>query len=549
MIELRGVTMRYPGAEKSALRNVDWTVADGEFAVVAGPSGSGKSTMLRCLNGLVPHLSGGAFGGEAVVAGYDITRYGPRALSRVTGFVFQEPDGQSVAGTVEDEIAFSMEQLGVAPVIMRTRVEEMLDLLGVAQLRKRTVTTLSGGERQRVAIAAAMALHPPLLVLDEPTSQLDPWGADDVIHALERLNADLNVTVVIAEHRLERLLPVLDSLTWIADGRLTVNGTLDQVAPSLPEVALPPMMALARRLRLEPIPRTVKEVKRTLAGWTPAVRPRSVVKSVGDPAITVRDLQVRVENRPLLSEIDLTAREGEIVALMGRNGSGKTTLLRTLFGFVKPARGTIEVAGMNMRERTPAELGARAAYLPQRSGSVLFNETVRAEITFTVRHRPGSKWPDWIIDAFGLSELLDRDPRDLSEGQRLRAALAAVLAGEPQVVLLDEPTRGMDGFQKQQLARVLRELRRRGSCVLLATHDVELAAALVDRVVLLGNGEVIAEGTPAEVLSGSMAFSTQINRLFGPGYLTLDDLDLTGATPFADTSRGLAHEPATAASG
>jgi energy-coupling factor transport system ATP-binding protein len=187
--------------------------------------------------------------------------------------------------------------------------------------------------------------------------------------------------------------------------------------------------------------------------------------------------------------------------------------------------------------------------LPQRSGSVLFNETVRDEIAFTVRHRPGSEWPDWIVDAFGLVDLLDRDPRDLSEGQRLRAALAAVLAGTPRVVLLDEPTRGMDGFQKQQLSMVLRELRRRGACVLLSTHDVELAATLADRVVLLGHGEIIAEGTPSEVLSGSMASSTQVNRLFGPGCLTLADLDLTGLMPFGDTSDGLANEPAVAASG
>jgi energy-coupling factor transport system ATP-binding protein len=549
MIELSEVNLRYPGAGGWALRDVDWTVAEGEFAVVAGPSGSGKSTLLRCLNGLVPHLSGGRFGGSAVVAGNDITRYGPRTLSRITGFVFQEPDGQSVAGTVEDEIAFSMEQLGVAPPIMRTRVEEMLDLLGVAQLRQRALTTLSGGERQRVAIAAAMALHPSLLVLDEPTSQLDPWGADDVINALERLNADLNITVVIAEHRLERLLPVLDSLTWVADGRIVMSGSLDDVAPLLPEAALPPMVTVARHLRLDPIPRTIKECKRAVAGWTPPLRPRPAPAPVGNPAIVVRDLEVRIDNRPLLCGIDLTAHAGEIVALMGRNGSGKTTLLRTLFGFVKPARGQIDVAGLNMREHSPAELGARTAYLPQRSGSVLFNETVRDEIAFTVRHRPGSEWPDWIVDAFGLAVLLDRDPRDLSEGQRLRAALAAVLAGKPRVILLDEPTRGMDGFQKQQLAAVLRELRRRGACILLSTHDVELAAALADRILLLGHGEVIAEGTPAEVLSGSMAFSTQINRLFGSGYLTLADLNLPDAMSFGDTSGRLADAPAVAASG
>jgi energy-coupling factor transport system ATP-binding protein len=393
-----------------------------------------------------------------------------------------------------------------------------------------------------------MALHPALLVLDEPTSQLDPWGADDVMTALERLNADLNVTIVIAEHRLDRLLPLMDTLTWIDDGRIEFQGNFDEIVPNLPETSLPSMVRLARRLYLAPIPRTIKAFNQALNGWVPPIGRPEVVRSVGEPLVQATDLRVRVEGQTLLNGVDLTAHGGEIVALMGRNGSGKTTLLRTLFGFVTPERGRIDVAGLDMRTHAPVELGARAAYLPQRSSAVMFNETVRDEIAFTVRNR-GGEWPEWIIDALGLVDLLDRDPRDLSEGQRLRAALAAVLAGEPRVVLLDEPTRGMDGEQKHQLANVLRELRDRGACVLLATHDVELAALLADRVVLLGHGEVIADGTPHEVLSGSMAFSTQINRLFGPGYLTLDDIDITAVSAIGDTSGRLTSASVIAASG
>jgi energy-coupling factor transport system ATP-binding protein len=541
MIEIADLRYRYPNSTVDALRETDWTVRDGEFAVVAGPSGGGKSTLLRCLNGLVPHLSGGQFGGSVLVDEYETSRYGPRTLSRVTGFVFQEPDGQAVAATVEDEIAFSMEQLGVAPAIMRTRVEEMLDLLGVAGLRSRAVTTLSGGERQRVAIAAAMALHPRLLVLDEPTSQLDPWGADDVVSALERLNTDRNVTIVIAEHRLERLLPLLDTLTWIDEGWIRVQGALDDALPSLPEPALPPMTALARRLELWPVPRTIKAFRQATGDWKPLLSPLGQPADCGQPVVELQDVDVRVGKSRLLREIDLVAREGEIVALMGRNGSGKTTLLRTIFGFIKPERGRVVAAGLDMAAASPAELGTRAAYLPQRSSAVLFNETVRAEIAFTARNRGASASGDWLVEAFGLTELLDRDPRDLSEGQRLRAALAAVLVGEPRLILLDEPTRGMDGYQKQQLADVMRELRRRGACVLLSTHDVELAAALADRVAILGHGEVIADGLPRDVLSGSLAYSTQINRLFGPGYLTVADLAIDAAPALRDTTDAPIH--------
>jgi energy-coupling factor transporter ATP-binding protein EcfA2 len=517
MIEITDLRYRYPGSTSDALDHLDWTVAEGEFAVVAGPSGGGKSTLLRCLNGLVPHLSGGQFGGSVLVDGYETSRYGPRTLSRVTGFVFQDPDGQAVAATVEEEIAFSMEQLGVTPAIMRTRVEEMLDLLGVAGLRSRSPITLSGGERQRVAIAAAMALHPRLLALDEPTSQLDPWGADEVMAALERLNADLNVTIVVAEHRLDRLLPLMDSLTWLDGGRIRTRGGLDEVVPRLPETALPPMIKLARRLDIRPIPRTIKAFKHSLNGWNAPPAPAGTQAVSSAPMIESAGVEVRAGKHQLLGGIDLVARSGEIVALMGRNGSGKTTLLRTIFGFIRPDRGRVVAAGLDMATASPAELGARAAYLPQRSGAVLFNETVRAEIDFTARSRGSAGCADWLIESFELGDLLDRDPRDLSEGQRLRAALAAVLVGDPRLILLDEPTRGMDGHQKQQLASVLRELRGRGACILLSTHDVELAATLADRVVILGHGEVIADGLPKDVLSGSLAFSTQINRLFGPG--------------------------------
>ena len=540
MIEIRDLRVRYPGADHNALDGIDWSVAAGSFAVIAGPSGGGKSTLLKCLNGLVPHLSGGSFGGTVIVAGHDITQYGPRTLSRVTGFVFQDPDSQAVATTVEDEIAFSMEQLGVAPVIMRKRVEEMLDLLGLASLRSRRVTTLSGGERQRVAIAAAMAMQPGLLVLDEPTSQLDPWGAEDVVTALSRLNADLNVTIVIAEHRLDRLLPVMDTLVWVDQGRIARQGMREDVIPFLPETSLPPMINLARRMGFDPAPRTIKDFRRLLGGWTPPIHMPDSPVSAGERMIAATDVEVRMSGRLLLRNIDLNASAGEVVALMGRNGSGKTTLLRTLFGFIKPDRGQVITAGLDMNRHHPAELGARAAYMPQRSSAVLFNETVRHEIAFTSSHRDGNSPIEWLVEALGVDEIIDCDPRDLSEGQRLRAGLATVLTGDPRVILLDEPTRGMDGYQKHQLGVVITELRSRGACIVLATHDVELAAGLADRVVLLGHGEIIADGPPREVLSGSMAFSTQINRLFGSGYLTLADIDLVQSPFLGDTDKAVA---------
>lgn len=534
MIDLDDVWYRYPQEQQAALIGIGWHIDEAEFVAVGGPSGGGKSTLLRCLNGLIPHHSGGQFSGSIVVNGHDTLRHGPRVMSRAVGFVFQDPDAQAVAGTVDDEIAFSLEQLGVKRSIMRTRVEEMFDLLGISGLRRRAITTLSGGERQRVAIAAAMATHPRVLVLDEPMSQLDPSGADEVVAALDRLNSDLGVTIVIAEHRLDRLLGRADRLSWVESGRIVVDDAVVAALDEMGDVYLPPLVVLARKLGVEPTPTTIKALKSRLAGWTPGPLAPVALDSPGSALVRLDGVTVRRGGRPVLRDLDLLAGRGEVVGVMGRNGSGKTTLLRTVFGFERPDRGNVETAGMDMSKHQPVELGRRAAYLPQRSGAMLFNETVQAELDFTRRHRSTSSDDEWLLDLLDLGALLERDPRDLSEGQRLRAALAASLVGSPDVVVLDEPTRGMDGEQKERLRRLILELRRGGACVLLATHDTELAARVATRIVLLGEGEIVADGPPHEVLSGSLTFSTQINRLLGGGFLTMDDIAPELLRPIGD---------------
>lgn len=523
MIEMRDLRFRYPAADSDALGGIDLTIEPGAFVTIAGPSGGGKSTLLRCLNGLVPHLSGGAFGGSVVVEGLDTRQYGPRVLSRSVGFVFQDPDAQGVASTVEEDIAFALEQVGVARPIMRKRVEEVLDLFGLADLRKREIASLSGGERQRVALAGALALQPRALVLDEPTSQLDPWGADDLVHAASMLNDDLGTAIVIAEHRLDRLLRQTRQFVWIEDGRAQSFGAIGEAAGHVPDMCLPMQVQVAQRLGLVQIPSTVREMRNETARLT-LPHPIDQMRPTGDVVIDVRGLSVRRDGRLVLRAVDLVARAGEVVAVMGRNGSGKTTLIRTLFGFLRATDGDVRVCGLDMRRAAPGDLGKRAAYLPQQHKAVLINQTLRDEIAFTMAHRPDAEWPEAMLAQFGLDDLLDVDTRDLSEGQRLRAALVAVLTGAPQAIFLDEPTRGLDGLQREAMIAILGDLRARGTCVLLATHDVELVARVADRVVLLGGGEVVAEGSPREVLSGSLAYSTVVNRIFGNGYLTLDDL-------------------------
>jgi energy-coupling factor transport system ATP-binding protein len=498
---------------------------------VTGPSGSGKSTLLRCLNGLTPHFSGGRFGGVVTVARQDTRQHSPRVLARTTGFVFQDPEAQFVAGRVEDELAFGMEQLGLPPLTMRKRVEEVLDLLGIAALRSRDVTTLSGGERQRVAVATALALQPEILALDEPTSQLDPWGAEEVIAALTRLNEDLGLTIVLAEHRLERVVSHSDRLTVLdGEGSIAHDGPPRTVLGRVGMEMLPPLIGLGRRLNWQPLPLSIKEGRvaqhRDHAAGRVLEAPHADVSlASGTPVVSLQGVSAGWNRHPVLRDIDLELRPGELVGLMGRNGSGKTTLLRLVAGFHRPERGRVLLAGNDTSRLHPADIAQQVGYLPQNPSSLFFAETVAAELAFTLKHhRDLGRDPDAVLSALGLAQATQRHPRDLSGGERERAALAAVLVGAPRVLLLDEPTRGMDAVRKRALTDILTRLRAEGVAILLATHDVELVADVATRVVLLGDGRIVADGGPRQVLSGSLTFATAINKLYGGGMLTLRDV-------------------------
>jgi energy-coupling factor transporter ATP-binding protein EcfA2 len=529
-----GLTYRYPERDAPALREVNWSVAPGEFVTVTGPSGSGKSTLLRCLNGLTPHFSGGTFDGRVTVAGHDTRLYSPRVLARLTGFVFQDPEAQFVAGRVDDELAFGMEQLGVPPVTMRKRVEEVLDLLGIAALRDREIATLSGGERQRVAVAAALALQPSILALDEPTSQLDPWGAEEVLAALNRLNEDLGLTVVLAEHRLERVVAHADRLTVLAPGgSIALDGPPADTLLHVEIGSLPALLVLGRRLDWDPLPLSIKEGRAAqrrdaTLGRMPAPASPDPAPPGGAPVVALQRVSAGWDRFPVLRDVDLDVRPCELIALMGRNGSGKTTLLRLIAGLHRPSSGRVLIAGQDTTRLHPADIAQAVGYLPQNPSALFFAETLRAELAFTLKHhRQSGLDPEATLAALGLEHAIDRNPRDLSGGERERAALAAVLVGRPRVLLLDEPTRGMDAARKRSLVAILHRLRDDGVAILLATHDVELVAEVASRVVLLGDGRIVADGGPRTVLAGSLTFTTAVNKLYGDGFLTPRDI-LTG---------------------
>jgi energy-coupling factor transport system ATP-binding protein len=498
----------------TALDAVDLDIDAGDIALVVGASGSGKSTLLRAANGLVPHSSGGRFAGDVVVGGRSTRTHRPRELADLVGFVHQDPEAQFVVDHVETDLAFVLENLGTDQQAMRRRVEEVLDALAIAHLRDRSPATLSGGERQRCAIAGALASAPAVLVLDEPTSQLDPQGADDVLAALARLNADLGTTILIAEHRLERAAPLAHRAVVVERGRIAADGEPGRVVAGYD--GAPPVTQLGRLLGWDPLPLTVREARARAAGEPrPApTAPPATGAEPGPVVLRARGLACAIGGRRVLTNIELDLARGDVLALLGRNGSGKTTLLRTLAGLLAADAGTVDAFD-----------GARVAYVPQDPNTLLFAPTVADELTATLRllgRRDPAAVEEW-LDRLDLAAARDRHPRSLSGGERQRVAIAAVAVGGAPVLLLDEPTRGMDARSRAALEAAVHAHREAGGAVVLATHDVELAARCATRVVVLGDGDVVAHGPARDVLAGSL-FAPQVLRVLPP-FLTVAEVE------------------------
>jgi energy-coupling factor transport system ATP-binding protein len=521
VIRFERVGFRYAEEAAPVLTGVDLEIDEGELCLVVGRTGTGKSTLLRAVNGLVPHFTGGILSGRVTVAGRDTRDHPPRELADVVGYVGQDPRAGFVTDLVEEELAYGMESLGLAPAVMRRRVEETLDLLGLEGVRDRPLATLSGGQAQRVAIGSVLAAHPRALVLDEPTSALDPVGAEDVLAILQRLVHDLGLTVVLAEHRLERVIHLADSVVLLpGDGRPVAYGPAGTIMAMSP--VAPPVVQLGRAAGWTPLPLSVRDARRAAAPLRARLgetldAPATSRTPASSPVAAVRGLQVRYGPISALRGVDLAVSRGEVVALMGRNGAGKSSLLSALVGLVRPAAGRAEVLGAVPHELRARAMVRHAGLVPQDPGDLLYAETVAAECRAADRDLAAPQGTCRALFgrlAPGVADTFH--PRDLSEGQRLSLALAVILTGRPPLVLLDEPTRGLDYAAKARLVEILGELAEDGHAVVLATHDVELAAEVATRAVVIAEGQVVADGPIEEVLVSSPAFAPQVSKIFAP---------------------------------
>uniref|UniRef100_A0AAU2JN37 ATP-binding cassette domain-containing protein n=1 Tax=Streptomyces sp. NBC_00049 TaxID=2903617 RepID=A0AAU2JN37_9ACTN len=619
MIRFEQVSVTYEGADAPSLQGVDLVVPEGELTLLVGPSGVGKSTLLGAVSGLVPHFTGGRLRGRVTVAGRDTRTHMPRELADVVGTVGQDPLAHFVTDVVEDELAYGMESLGLPPAVMRRRVEETLDLLGLNELRDRPIATLSGGQQQRVAIGSVLTPHPKVLVLDEPTSALDPAAAEEVLAVLQRLVHDLGTTVLMAEHRLERVVQYADQVLLLpSPGAVPVIGPPAEIMAVSP--VHPPVVSLGRLAGWSPLPLSVRDARRLAAPLrarladgigggggsggtgsgggtgqdqappaldargpgrspafgqgrgtdgsaqrqpapapspppgllarllrrggpapTPAAAPAAspAAGAATDTAAEVRNLSVRRGRTEVLRDVDLTVAPGETVALMGRNGAGKSTLLSTLVGTLAPTTGTVTVGGRTPHRTPPPEMVRRVGLVPQEPRDLLYADTVAAECAAADSDAGAAPGTCRDLVSALLPDVPDSThPRDLSEGQRLALALALVLTGRPALLLLDEPTRGLDYAAKVRLIEILRGLAADGHAIVLATHDVELAAELAHRVVILAGGEIVADGPTAEVVVSSPAFAPQVAKILAPGHwLTVGQVAAALGTPTPEAAK------------
>ena len=544
VITIQDLTYYYPDTTSPALNKITLDIQAGQLVLVLGGSGSGKSSLLRAIAGLIPEYYGGAYQGKVFLHGQELPQIERRQLVRQVGLVFQDPESQVVMTSVEQEIVFGMENLALSNQLMKRRVMEVSSALSVSEQLNDFIPELSGGQKQKVALASVLAMQPGILLLDEPTSQLDPVAGEEILTMVRRLNEDNGITVILVEQRLERCFHMADRILVMDQGRiihdLHKQTSMNVLAVQKDIPCLPPLAQMFIQAGCAEIPATVKQgrdiVRSYMTAETAALDPGPAEKaprrdkqfSQRREILSIRNLWFSYPNgREVLKDINLNIKAGEFIVLMGANGTGKTTLLKQINGLLKPDRGQVTVLGQDSRARSVEDLAADIGYLAQNPSDYLFLPTVQEELEFTLHNlgRSDDGITAHILERFHLSPCRAINPRDLSTGQRQRVALASVLISRPRLLLLDEPTRGLDYVLKGQLGAILQELQAEGTAILVVTHDVEFAAEFAEEIVLMDQGGIIARGDKYAMLSDSTFYSPQIGKLFNnivDGVITME---------------------------
>ena len=523
--EIKNLTFSYAAAKgKHSLENVSLTIEQGEFLVLCGKSGSGKSTLLRQLKTVL--TPNGKRTGEILFRGVPLKQVSDRELSEKIGFVMQNPDDQIVTDKVWHELAFGLESLGCDQKTMRGRVAEMACYFGIQDWFHRDVATLSGGQKQLLNLASIMAMQPEVLILDEPTSQLDPIAASDFLNTVRKINTELGTTVIITEHRLEDIFPYADRAVVMEKGRVIADDTPGKVGQLLFEQANPMFAAMPTPVRVYygaggtgESPLTVRQGRSWLSRRFPnrpekdAIAAPPLPEEVKDPALVLKELWFRYEkdSPDILRGVSAEIPSGSLYAILGGNGAGKSTTLKAISGICRPYRGKVTLFGKPVDKYKSSELfHGCLAMLPQDPKSLFVKKTVREDLSEMTKDKSSI---ERIAALCQITELLDSHPYDLSGGEQQRAALAKVLLTEPKMLLLDEPTKGIDSFFKETFAGILSDLKKQGITIVMVSHDVEFCARYADVVSMFFDGQVLTTDTPRRFFGSNSFYTTAAHRM------------------------------------
>ncbi|MBP3952467.1 ABC transporter ATP-binding protein [Bacillus suaedae] len=522
-IQLKNIKFTYPDMLTPALKDVSLDIERGQFVVLFGPSGCGKSTLLKLLKkDIQPH---GIFEGECSFNGVSVKDRNDS--NGEIGFVFQDPENQVVADEVLHELVFGLENIGLPTSEMRNRVAEMVHFIGAESLLTRKTHELSGGQKQQLNLASILLMQPNVLLLDEPTAQLDPVSAREFLDMLVRLNEEFGMTIIMAEHRLEEVMTVADKVVMMEKGSILAAGKPEDVIrelwgtkqqpfiPSIPSFVL----SLAGK-QTGFLPLSVKKGRKWLEGQTLRLPQQAELKGQNKDAEIVVEMKNVFyqynEKNTVLTKVDFTLKRGEMYALLGGNGSGKTTLLKIMNGILKPQKGKVFLFDKQLKSWKNRDIVQRIGYLPQNPKLFFIQDTVAKEIKQTMQEWAITSKQEvtFLIDSLGLTDLLDKHPYDLSGGELQKAALACLLLRKPDILLLDEPTKGLDPISKQQLIQILLSLQSEGMTMMMTTHDVEFAAKYATTCGMMFQGHITTESQPQQFFKGNFFYTTMIQRLF-----------------------------------
>lgn len=539
ILSIKDLTFSYPNKENFALQNVNLSINSGDFVVVCGQSGSGKTTLLRMLKKeIAPH---GEKQGAVYYKGEDVEKLDDKISAQKIGFVFQKPDQQIVTDKVWHELAFGLESLGYDSDYIRLRVGEMANYFGITSLFRKKTTELSGGQKQLMNLASVMAMSPDVIILDEPTSQLDPITANDFITTLKKINDELGLTVIIIEHRLQEVFPIADKVAVMEDGKVICYDTPRNVCEKLSNHPMSQGFPSAVRIWQKSdskgeCPLTVKEGRNFInLNFSERKLPlRNTIPNTED-IITLKDVFFRYEKggNDILSGTNLSIKKGEHFCILGGNGSGKTTTLKILAGLLKPYRGKVIIDNNKMTKKTTADFNRLGvAMLPQNPESIFLKSRVIDDYTELCKIK-GIEKSDYedkinsVAEKLGIKDLLENHPYDLSGGEIQKCALGKVLISEPKILLLDEPTKGVDAYSKLSLSKILQEIKSDGVTIITVTHDVEFASIVADRCGLFFDGEVLSSLVPQEFFSKNNFYTTASSRISRDKFanaVTVDDV-------------------------